>query len=59
MNRKNLIVDDVALFKKGQAFCKLVVRIEKTLCAKAVCWIAFVGNFPALWLIFVVFPAFG
>uniref|UniRef100_A0A2N9J4U7 Transposase n=1 Tax=Fagus sylvatica TaxID=28930 RepID=A0A2N9J4U7_FAGSY len=31
MNRKNLVVDEVALFKMGQAFWKLVVRIEKTL----------------------------
>ena len=36
-----------------------MVRIGKTLCAKVVHRIAVIGNFPALWLIFVVFPAFG
>jgi hypothetical protein len=59
MNRKNLVVDKVALFKKAQAFRKLMVRIGKTLCIKVVCRITAVGNFPALWVIFVVFPAFG
>uniref|UniRef100_A0A2N9H9F2 Uncharacterized protein n=1 Tax=Fagus sylvatica TaxID=28930 RepID=A0A2N9H9F2_FAGSY len=34
MNRKNLVVDKVALFKKAQAFRKLMVRIGKTLCIK-------------------------
>ena len=33
-----------------------MVRIGKTLCANVVRRIAVVGNFPALWLIFVVFP---
>ena len=56
MNRTNFIVDEVTLFKKVQTFQKLMVRIGKTLCAKAVRQIAIVGNLPALWLIFVVFP---
>jgi hypothetical protein len=58
-NQKNLVVDEVALFEKAQAFRKLMVRIGKTLCAKVVHRIAVVGNFPTLWLIFFVFPAFG
>ena len=57
-NQKNLVVDKVALFKKAQAFRKLIVRIGKTLCENVVCRIVFVGNFPTLWLIFVVFPSF-
>ena len=57
-NRKNLVVDEVSFFKKALAFWKLMVRIGKTLCAKVVLRIAVVGNFPALWLIFVIFPAF-
>ena len=36
-----------------------MVWIGKTLCAKVVRRIAVVGNFLALWLIFVVFPEFG
>jgi hypothetical protein len=59
MNQKNLVVEEVALFEKAQTFQKLMVRIGKTLCAKVVCWIAVVGNFPTLWLIFIVFRAFG
>jgi hypothetical protein len=66
MNRKNLVVDEIALFEKAvalfekvQAFQKLMVRIGKTLCAKVVRRIAVVGNFPALCLIFVVFLALG
>jgi hypothetical protein len=58
-NRKNLVVEEVALFEKAQTFQKLMVRIGKTMCAKVVRRIAVVGNFPALWLIFVVFPVFG
>jgi hypothetical protein len=58
-NRKNLVIDGVALFEEAQAFQKLLVRIRKTLCAKVVRWIAVVGHFPALWLIFVIFLAFG
>jgi hypothetical protein len=57
-NRKNLVVDEVAFFEKAQAFRKLIVRIGMTLCENVVCRIAVVGNFPALWLIFVVFPTF-
>jgi hypothetical protein len=57
-NRKNLVVDEVALLENAFAFLKLMVRIGKTLCAKVVRRIAVVGNFPALWLIFVIFPAF-
>jgi hypothetical protein len=55
-NQKNLVVDEDSLFKKVQAFQKLMVRIEKTSCAKVVRQRAVVGNFPALWLIFVIFP---
>jgi hypothetical protein len=55
-NRKNLVVDEVAPFKKALAFWKLMVRIGKTLLAKMVCRIAVVGNFLALF-VFVVFPA--
>ena len=58
-NRKNLVVDEVALLENAFAFLKLMVRIGTTLCAKVVRRIAVVGNFPALWLIFVIFPAFG
>ena len=56
-NRKNLVVKEVALFEKVLAFQKLMVRIGKILCTRVVCQIAVVGNFPALWLIFVIFPA--
>ena len=56
-NRKILVVDEVHLFKKEQAFRKLMVRTGKTLCAKVVRRRAVVGNFPAFWLIFVIFPA--
>jgi hypothetical protein len=55
-NRKNLVVDEDSLFKKVQAFRKLMVRIGKTSCAKVVRRRAVVGNFPALWLIFIIFP---
>jgi hypothetical protein len=58
-NQKNLVVVEVSLFKKVQAFQKLMVRVGKTLCAKVVRWIAVVGNFLALWLICVLFTAFG
>ena len=58
-NRKNLVVDEVSFFKKALAFWKLMVRIGKTLCAKVVLRIAVVGNFPALCIIFVIFPALG
>ena len=58
-NRNNLMVDEISLFEKAKAFWKLMVRIRKTLCVKVVCWIAVVGNFLTLWLIFDVFPAFG
>ena len=34
---------------------ELMVRIGKILCAKVVRWIAVVGNFPTLWLIFIIF----
>jgi hypothetical protein len=57
-NRKNLVVNKVAIFEKAQAFWKLMVRIGKTLCAKVVRWIVVVGNFLTLWLIFVAFPVF-
>ena len=53
------MVDEISLFEKAKAFWKLMVRIRKTLCVKVVCWIAVVGNFLTLWLIFDVFPAFG
>jgi hypothetical protein len=56
-NRKNLVVNEVSLFKKAQAFRKLMVRIGKTSCAKVVRRRAVVGNFPAFWLIFIIFPA--
>ena len=56
-NRKNLVVDEVSLFEKELAFWKLIVRIRKILCAKVVRQIVALGNFPALWLVFVVFPA--
>ena len=56
-NQKNLVVDEVALFEKTQTFQNLMVRIGKTLCAKEVRRIVVVGNFLALWLIFVVFPS--
>ena len=55
-NRKNLVIDKVSLFEKALAFWKLMVRIGKILCAKVVCWIAVVGNFPALWLVLSFFP---
>ena len=58
-NQKNLIVDEVSLFKKVQTFQKLMIRIGKMLCTEVVCPIVVVGNFPALRLIFVVFPKFG
>ena len=58
-NRKNLVIDGVALFEEAQAFQKLLVRIRKTMCAKVVRWIAVVGHFPALWLIFFIFLTFG
>ena len=58
-NRKNLVVDEVALFEKAQTFQKLMVRIGKMLCKKVVHWIVVIGNFLALWLIFVVFREFG
>jgi hypothetical protein len=45
-NRKNLVVEEVAFFEKAQTLQKLMVRIGKTLCPKAVRRIA-VGNFPA------------
>ena len=59
MNRKNLVVDEVALFEKALAFWKLMVRIGKILCTKVVRWITIVGNFLALWLVFAVFPTSG
>ena len=58
-NRKNLVVEEVSFFEKAQTFQKLMVRIRKTLCTKAVPWIVIVGNFPVFWLIFVIFPTFG
>ena len=58
-NRKNLIVDEVAFFKKVSAFWKLMARIGNILGVKVIHRIAIVGNFPAFWLVFIVFPAFG
>ena len=58
-NRENHVVDEVALFEKVLDFQKLMVRIGKILFAKVVHWIAVVGRFPALWLVFIVFPASG
>ena len=57
-NQENHVIDELALFKKVLGFQKLMVRIGKILHAKVVCWIAVVGKFSALWLVFVVFPAF-
>ena len=34
-NQKNLVIVEVSLFKKAQAFQKLMVRVGKTLCTKA------------------------
>ena len=34
INQKNLVVDEVTLFKKVLAFWKLMLRIGKILCAK-------------------------
>ena len=59
MNQKNLVVDEVAFFKKVSAFWKLMVRIGNILGVKVIHRIAIVGNFPAFWLVFIVFPAFG
>ena len=58
-NQKKLVVEEVSIFEKALAFWKLMVRIGKILCAKVVRRIAVVGNFPALWLVFVIFPALG
>ena len=58
-NQKNLVVDEVSLFEKELAFWKLMVRIGKILCAKVVRRIAVVGDFPALWFVFVIFPILG
>ncbi len=55
-NRKNHVVYEVALLKKVLVFWTLMLRIGTILCAKVVHRIAVVSNFPALWLIFVVFP---
>jgi hypothetical protein len=59
MNRKNFVIDEVAFFEKVLTFRKLMVSIRNILCAKVVCRMAIVGNFPTLWLVFVVFPASG
>ena len=55
-NRKKLIVEEVALLEKALAFWKLMIRIGTILCAKVVCRLANVGNFPTLWLVFIIFP---
>jgi hypothetical protein len=59
MNRENHVVDKVTLFKNVLSFQNLMVRIGKILCTKVVCRIAVVGNFPALWFIFIIFLASG
>ena len=59
MNRKNLLVEEVAFFENALDFWKLMVRIGKILCAKVVCRIAIVGNFSALCFFLGRFPAFG
>ena len=58
-NQKKLVVEEVAIFEKALAFWKLMVRIGKILCAKVVRRIAVVGDFPALWFVFVIFPILG
>jgi hypothetical protein len=58
-NQENHVIDKLAIFEKLLAFWITVVRIRKILCAKMVCRIAVVGEFPAFGLVFVVFPASG
>ena len=55
MNRKNLLVEEVAFFENALDFWKLMVRIGKILCAKVVCRIAIVGNYSTLCFFFFFF----
>ena len=58
-NQENHIVDKLSIFEKILAFWTTVVRMKKILCAKMVCRMAFVGEFPAFVLVFIVFLVSG
>jgi hypothetical protein len=59
MLSENHVIDKLTIFEKLLASWITVARIEKILCAKVVCQIAVVSEFPTFGLVFIAFLASG